>query len=113
VTTKQLDREATTGYTLVVTAQDNGIPPLSDIANIEIEVIDVNDNVPRFEQDRYSVNVLEDAPVGTSIIQVKANDRDLGLNGQVRYQFDPSMYATNDPNGTPAGVFVIDATSGV
>lgn len=113
VTTKELDRENIAGYTLVVTAQDNGKPPLSDIVNIELEILDVNDNSPGFEYAFYSANVLEDALVGTSIIQVKANDRDLGLNGQVRYEFDPSMYATNNTMGTPAGVFVIDATAGV
>ena len=109
VTTKPLDRETTAGYTLVVTAQDNGIPPLSDIANVEIEVVDVNDNVPLFEQNFYSANVMEDAPLGTSVVQVRANDRDLGLNGQVRYEFDHSD--TSAP-GTGA-VFMIDATSGV
>ncbi len=119
VTTKPLDRETAAGYTLVVTAQDNGIPPLSDIANIEIEVIDMNDNVPVFEQERYSANVLEDATIGTSIIQVKATDRDLGLNGQVRYEFDPAMYSSSssgssvDAGAALVGVFVIDATSGV
>ena len=127
VTIKQLDRETVAGYTLVVTAQDNGIPPLSDIANIEIEILDVNDNVPKFEQEFYSTNVMEDAPVGTSVIQVHANDRDLGLNGQVRYEFDSviltgnslgsisSSSGINDHNNNiiSAGVFVIDATSGV
>ncbi|KAI2798748.1 Cadherin EGF LAG seven-pass G-type receptor 2 [Blomia tropicalis] len=112
VTTKQLDRETNAGYTLVVTAQDNGIPPLSDIANIEIEVIDVNDNVPQFEQEFYSANVMEDAPIGTSVAHVRAHDRDLGLNGQVRYEFDPTMFASIDGTN-PNGVFVIDPTSGV
>lgn len=83
-TVKPLDRESVAGYTLVVTAQDNGIPPLSDIVNIEVEVLDSNDNKPTFEQEVYSSSVSEDAPVGTSVLQVNALDRDLGLNGQVR-----------------------------
>ena len=119
-TVKALDRETTAGYTLIVTAQDNGIPPLSDIANIEIEVIDVNDNVPLFEQHHYSATVMEDAPIGTSVCQVRASDRDLGLNGQVRYEFEmigndvqQHQHQHIDMEFSPLGVFSIDATSGV
>lgn len=113
ITAKTLDRETTAGYTLVVTAQDNGMPSLSDIANIEIEVLDVNDNVPQFEQEFYSASVSEDAPIGTSVIQVHATDKDLGLNGQVRYEFE---HETNDQRAADdyiSAVFSIDATSGV
>lgn len=104
-TTKPLDRETTPGYSLVVTAQDNGVPPLSDIVNIEIEVVDVNDNRPSFGQEFYSASVMEDAPVGTSVAQVRAHDRDLGLNGQVRFEFEPSSGS--------GGVFQIEPTSGL
>lgn len=105
VTTKSLDREKTAGYTIVVTAQDNGVPPLADITNVEIEIGDVNDNAPEFKQSVYTTAITEDVPIGTSVIQISAFDRDLVLNGQVRYTFTGG----NDGSST----FVIDQTSGI
>lgn len=105
VTARPLDREKTSGYTLVVVAQDGGNPPLSDTTNVEIEVADVNDNAPAFPSAGYTSTVGEDAPVGTSVAQVSATDGDLGLNGQIRYTF----LGGNDGGGA----FGVDPTSGV
>lgn len=85
VTSAPLDRESVSGYTLVVTAQDEGRPPLSDSTSVEIEIMDVNDNAPKFAMGSYTSDVSEDALIGTSIMQISASDEDLGLNAQVRY----------------------------
>lgn len=45
---------------------------------------DVNDNVPFFTSSIYEASVTEGAQIGTSVLQVSADDKDLGLNGQVR-----------------------------
>lgn len=45
---------------------------------------DVNDNVPFFTSSIYEASVTEGAQIGTSVLQVSAHDKDLGLNGQVR-----------------------------
>ncbi|KAK5644385.1 hypothetical protein RI129_005685 [Pyrocoelia pectoralis] len=105
VTTKILDREAVNGYLLTVTARDGGNPPLSDTTDVEISVTDVNDNFPIFKQPLYTGSVLEDALIGTSVVQVSATDADIGLNGRIRYTL--SVKDTED------GSFVIDPTSGV
>ena len=105
VTTKALDREVSSGYTIVVTAIDNGVPPLADTTNVEIEVTDVNDNSPEFKQSSYTTAISEDALIGSSVIQIEAFDKDLGLNGQVRYTFNGG----NDGSST----FNIDPTSGI
>lgn len=104
-TVKQLDRETTAGFTIVVTAMDNGKPSLADSTNVEIEISDVNDNSPVFRQDSYTASVSEDVPIGTSITQVQATDADSGLNAQIRYSFAPGK----DGDGS----FIIDSTSGV
>lgn len=44
---------------------------------------DVNDNVPFFTSSIYESSVTEGAQIGTSVLQVSAHDKDLGLNGQV------------------------------
>lgn len=104
-TLKPLDRETMNGYLLTVTARDGGNPPLSDTTDVEISVIDVNDNYPVFKQPSYSGSVLEDALVGTSVVQVSATDADVGLNGRIRY--------TLSDKDQEDGSFVIDPTSGV
>ncbi|KAI5643828.1 cadherin domain-containing protein [Phthorimaea operculella] len=104
-TNKLLDRETMSGYLLTVTARDGGVPSLSDTTDVEISVVDVNDNEPVFKQQIYSASIMEDALVGTSVIQVSATDADVGLNGRVHYELDSK--------DREEGSFVIDPASGV
>ncbi|XP_063731807.1 protocadherin alpha-6-like isoform X11 [Eleginops maclovinus] len=88
---KSLDREAAGINTLVLTALDGGKPPNSGNMNIVVKVMDVNDNTPIFSKDFYSVTLSENAPVGTTILQVNASDLDEGQNGEVYYSFGNSV----------------------
>lgn len=45
----------TSGYTVLVVASDNGVPPLSSSATINIDISDVNDNPPLFSQANYTL----------------------------------------------------------
>ncbi|NXU02708.1 PCDGH protein, partial [Buphagus erythrorhynchus] len=76
-----LDFEDTTGYTLLVEASDGG--GLVAHCEVEVEVLDVNDNVPEITILSLSSPVPEDAPVGTVVALLKVNDADSGENGQV------------------------------
>ncbi|XP_014882846.1 protocadherin Fat 1a isoform X1 [Poecilia latipinna] len=78
---RQLDRERMSGYTLKVVAVDNGVPPLSSSAIINIDISDVNDNPPLFSQANYSLIIQENRPKGTSILQLAVSDRDASHNG--------------------------------
>ncbi|XP_057166229.1 protocadherin beta-8-like [Ursus arctos] len=82
---KALDREQESELRLTLTAQDGGSPPRSGIAQIYIEVVDINDNAPEFEQPLYRVQVPEDSPVGFLIVTVSATDEDIGVNGEISY----------------------------
>ena len=44
-----------------------------------------NSNSPSFDQIFYNATIIENSPVGTMIVQVHANDTDMGRNGQVFY----------------------------
>ncbi len=46
-------------YNLVVQATDGGSPPRVGTATVLIDVIDVNDNKPRFDRSFYMEAVLE------------------------------------------------------
>ena len=88
---KSLDRETAGRHSLLLTALDGGKPPKSGEMNILVNVLDVNDNAPVFTQDVYSVMLNENAPVGTTVIQVNATDKDEGPNGEVVYSFTNSI----------------------
>lgn len=44
-----------------------------------------NTNSPSFDQIFYNATIIENSPVGTMILQVHANDTDMGRNGRVFY----------------------------
>ncbi|CAL1677979.1 unnamed protein product [Lasius platythorax] len=62
---------------LTVRARDAGTPSLTSDVPLIIYLKDVNDNGPVFERSLYKRNIAEDLPGGTSVVQVKAWDKDL------------------------------------
>ncbi|XP_040042590.2 protocadherin-23 [Gasterosteus aculeatus] len=97
----QLDREERDLFELKVRASDSGSPPLSSETVLLLRVTDANDCRPAFERDAYVVRVPEDAPRGSSLIQVRARDADEeGVNSEVRYSipgFDRDGPVSVDP----------------
>ncbi len=88
---KPLDRELTRTINLQITALDGGKPAKSGTMDITINVIDINDNVPVFTKDIYSVMLNENAPIGTTVIQVNATDFDEGSNAYIVYSFGKNV----------------------
>uniref|UniRef100_A0A8C1YBG9 Cadherin domain-containing protein n=1 Tax=Cyprinus carpio TaxID=7962 RepID=A0A8C1YBG9_CYPCA len=88
---KPLDREVIQNIKLQLIAVDGGKPAKSGTMEITINVLDINDNVPLFTKDFYSVMLNENAPAGTTVIQVNATDLDEGPNGEVVYSFGKSV----------------------
>ncbi|XP_025106932.1 cadherin EGF LAG seven-pass G-type receptor 2-like isoform X2 [Pomacea canaliculata] len=81
-----LDYEDTREYRLTVRADDRGVNPQRETANILVQVLDVNDNAPKFIATQYEGLVKENCPVDTSIIQVQAVDSDSGQNKELTYR---------------------------
>ncbi|XP_072251869.1 protocadherin alpha-8-like isoform X14 [Leuresthes tenuis] len=88
---KSLDREVSGSHVLALTALDGDNPPKSGQVNILINVIDVNDNAPVFSKDVYSVILVENSPLGTTVVKVNATDLDDGRNGEIVYSFSNSV----------------------
>ncbi|XP_033948382.1 protocadherin beta-7 [Pseudochaenichthys georgianus] len=86
VTDGILDRELQPQYNITVTATDAGSPSLSSVKVLTIVVKDINDNPPTFTQREYNANILENQPVGTFVMKVKAEDIDDGSNANILYQ---------------------------
>ncbi|KAM3866674.1 protocadherin alpha-13-like [Diretmus argenteus] len=103
---KPLDREVMKRHTFTLTAVDGGKPPRSGTVELTVDVLDVNDNLPIFTKDSYSVTLSENAPIGTTVIQVNATDLDEGSNGDVIYSF------SNNVNSKLRKIFNVDANTG-
>ncbi|KAM9678558.1 LOW QUALITY PROTEIN: protocadherin-23 [Trichechus inunguis] len=73
-----MDREVAVSHQLVVLASDHGCPPLSSIAIISIEVLDVNDNPPKFTRLEYHAHIKESTLLGSH------NDSDM-VNAEIIY----------------------------
>ncbi|NWY91322.1 PCDGD protein, partial [Loxia curvirostra] len=80
-----LDRENVSAYNITITATDRGSPPMSSSTELVLEVSDVNDNAPEFEEAAYSAYVAENNAAGALVLRVQARDADAGANGRVSY----------------------------
>ncbi|XP_054879305.1 protocadherin-18b isoform X2 [Poeciliopsis prolifica] len=87
VVMRELDREVQSSYQLQLTASDNGVPPKSGSTLLKISISDSNDNSPAFDEQAYVINLLENSPLGTLIIDLNATDPDEGTNGKIVYSF--------------------------
>ncbi|EYC14800.1 hypothetical protein Y032_0039g165 [Ancylostoma ceylanicum] len=84
-TAAPLDRETLSLIRLDVIATDRGKPPKQSSALVEIGITDVNDNAPIFEKELYNISVMENTTLPAVIAQIKATDKDSGVNGKVHY----------------------------
>ncbi|KAM6988350.1 LOW QUALITY PROTEIN: protocadherin Fat 3-like [Tautogolabrus adspersus] len=105
--TKELDYETQQFYNLTVKAKDKGRPvSLLSVTFVEIEVVDVNENLyaPYFSHFALTGLIKENARIGTTLLQVTANDDDTGRDGEIQYSI-------RDGNGL--GRFTIDEETGM
>ncbi|XP_046488919.1 DE-cadherin isoform X1 [Neodiprion pinetum] len=83
---KHLDFESNTDYTLIVRVSNKEL--LAAETSINIEVLDVNDNIPIF-RDIKEGSVLENEPPGAPVMQIRAIDADgTSANNQVSYELE-------------------------
>uniref|UniRef100_A0A671Y086 Photoreceptor cadherin n=1 Tax=Sparus aurata TaxID=8175 RepID=A0A671Y086_SPAAU len=75
----------------------------SAVADIVINLLDTNDNVPKFTSEYYIARVPENSAGGSSVVSVTANDPDSGPWGEVKY----TIY------GSGSDLFTIHPSSGV
>uniref|UniRef100_A0A672FPQ4 Protocadherin gamma-C3 n=1 Tax=Salarias fasciatus TaxID=181472 RepID=A0A672FPQ4_SALFA len=101
VTSAFLDRESISSYNVTVNAVDGGSPALSSQMTFKVDVADVNDNPPRFEQTSYTVYISENNAPSSSLCVVKATDADAAENARITYT------VLNDNNhGIPVASYV-------
>ena len=71
---EKLDREIKDQYQLKLIAYDGGSTPSIGSCIVIVNVLDSNDNKPRFSSQQYEVSVVENVPIGAVILQVNLKD---------------------------------------
>ncbi|CAH0559443.1 unnamed protein product [Brassicogethes aeneus] len=91
------------GNTFVLQIQASQIdnPLKTGVARVEVEVADLNDNLPEFEVDFYNISIVENLPNGFSVLQIVATDQDQGDNADFSYQLEDI-----------SGAFTLDSRTG-
>ncbi|XP_053935969.1 protocadherin beta-15-like [Cuculus canorus] len=98
VTMSTLDREETAQYILIVIATDAGSPPLTTTHTFKVEISDVNDNAPVFNQTSYTMYVCENNVPTVLVGVVHASDADIGPNAKVTYSLAPDHHSEQPPS---------------
>ncbi|XP_060524594.1 cadherin-89D isoform X2 [Cylas formicarius] len=88
-------------FVLQIQASQVDNPLKAGVARVEVEVIDLNDNLPEFEVDFYNISIVENLPNGFSVLQIIATDQDQGDNAEFSYQLDDK-----------SGAFTLDSRTG-
>lgn len=92
-----LDYELISSFKFEVIASDKGALPLEGLCSVEIEILDVNDNVPEIILKSLPKPVREDAAPGTVVALIGAKDSDSGDNGKVKLSIQPGLPFTLKP----------------
>ncbi|NXV10557.1 CAD23 protein, partial [Cettia cetti] len=99
-----LNRELVATYEVTISVHDNASEVIDRSvsvpnAKLTVNVLDVNDNTPRFRPfgvTYFTERILEGATQGTTLISISAVDPDKGANGQITYELlnlSPEGYA--------------------
>ncbi|XP_033194669.1 cadherin 74A isoform X1 [Bombus vancouverensis nearcticus] len=106
-TNTTLDREKQSVLRFYVVASDmpqGGAEQRSTRALVTVDVLDVNDNAPSFEQESYTAVIPENASSGVSVVNITATDPDEGNGGIINYEIIDE--------GEASGLFKINHITG-
>lgn len=91
-------------YSVIVLATDNGKPPMSSECLVTINIVDANNNRPKFDEHEKLVPVPEDVALNEKVVKLHAQDNlDFGINAEVEYFIS---------GGNGSAHFTIDKISG-
>ncbi|XP_037763760.1 protocadherin alpha-C2 isoform X10 [Chelonia mydas] len=74
-----------------------------EVHNVEVEVLDINDNAPRFPRQDYRLEVSESAVPGARFHIESAQDPDVGTNSVQSYRLSPNQHFALDLKGFQRG----------
>uniref|UniRef100_A0A0N5ATG1 Cadherin domain-containing protein n=1 Tax=Syphacia muris TaxID=451379 RepID=A0A0N5ATG1_9BILA len=80
-----IDREQRSNYEFNIIAVDRSTISRVAKTHVTVQILDVNDNVPAFQDPLLAIPLRRNAPVNHLIVKFKAVDADSGPFGEVRY----------------------------
>ncbi len=86
-TCQDIDYEVQQRYEFQVSVCDQGIPVLCTNETITVNVVDLNDNAPVYEEDPFIVEINENSMVGESVLLVNSTDADSPPNSDIIFSF--------------------------
>ena len=101
-----LDAETQSSYELHVRVQNAAAQPMEIVGVVRVEILDSNDNMPLFTSPTYLANVSENAPPGTYVTKVTAEDKDMSAPNNL------VVYTIGGEQHEHARRFQIDAHTG-
>ncbi|RNA41599.1 Protocadherin [Brachionus plicatilis] len=108
---QRIDREVESSIDLTLSTNVS-----EQISHLNIAVMDINDNAPKFSNSELSFHLVENNQENISIGKVRATDPDCGENGTINYFYDSGSFM--DENNTTLSdemfhsVFAIEPKSG-
>lgn len=88
-------------FSMQIQASQIDNPLRTSFSRVEIQIEDINDNLPEFEVDFYNISIVENLPNGFSVLQVMAEDKDQGVNADFDYELEDE-----------SGAFAVEPKSG-
>lgn len=98
------EHEVSPAFEFRVLAIDGGVPARTGTASVRIDVIDADDELPKFEGETYSFEVYENQPIGSEVGKVVARDLDSP-------PFDKFFYVL-DTDSLDSVAFRVDSLTG-
>ena len=97
-----IDFETQRNFTVAVRVEDSGSSVLFSDVTVLIEILDVDDFLPEFPQEMYSITVPETSEINDFILTVKAFDRDtvdVSFSHRIRDYTADSFFSINSITG--------------
>ncbi|XP_055876321.1 cadherin-87A-like [Biomphalaria glabrata] len=106
IVSERIDFEKIETIELIATCTDNGQPNLSNTTRVLVNVININDNSPIFDQPIYRIYIYEGTYSGPLNLTVNAKDIDKGDYGVVRYEI-PDKTVNFTINSTTGEIYFV------
>ncbi|XP_055376398.1 cadherin-related tumor suppressor-like [Condylostylus longicornis] len=84
-----LDREVQGTVVMNISAHDGGPNPKWAYSQLKVNILDENDEAPKFSQSQVNITLTENLPPQTVVAMLTATDHDQGTNGSVTYSLSP------------------------
>ena len=106
-----LDAEEIIRYDILIQASDSAFPPLTDTDTLVVTIIDINEHPPVFAQAIYLVDLPENSPPDTFLLNVTASDADIpnSKNSEISFFFTSvTDFSVDSVTGTISALSTFD-----